>query len=44
LNIPVKNYRLRRFKKFLKKTLVSEKFKVKSLAKKWQIQDIPEKN
>lgn len=44
MNIPVKNYRLRKFKKFLKKTLVSEKFKVKSLAKKWQIQDIPEKN
>tara|TARA_B100001778_G_scaffold286495_1_gene253840 strand:- start:106 stop:981 length:876 start_codon:yes stop_codon:yes gene_type:complete len=44
LNIPVKNYRLRKLKKFLKKTLISEKFKVKSLAKKWQIQDIPEKN
>ena len=44
MNIPVKNYRLRKLKKFLKKTLISEKFKVKSLAKKWQIQDIPEKN
>ena len=44
MNIPVKNYRLRKFKKFLKKTLISENFKVKSLAKKWQIQDIAEKN
>ena len=44
MNIPVKNYRLRKLKKFLKKTLISEKFKVKSLTKKWQIQDIPEKN
>ncbi len=44
MNIPVKNYRLRKLKKFLKKTLISEKFKVKSLTKKWQIQDIPEEN
>ena len=44
MNIPVKNYRLRKLKQFLKKPLISEKFKVKSLAKKWQIQDIPEKN
>ena len=44
MNIPVKNYRLRKLKKFLKKTLISEKFKVESLTKKWQIQDIPEKN
>ena len=44
MNIPVKNYRLRKLKKFLKKTLISEKFKVKSLTKKWQVQDIPEKN
>ena len=40
-NIPIKRYFLRRFKKWLKRLLISESYIIKRLIKKWKKNDIP---